>query len=146
MSRSSSEAEYRAIVAATCELQWLSFLLHGLGLQPASPPILFSDSKSAIAIAENPVFFERTKHIELDCHLVREKLQKGVIKLLQFPTGQQLAGVFTKPHPLVPFSLSLPSWASTMCMLQLAGAYQRRTKPLLKKMHNKAVECNLVYL
>ncbi|XP_019181694.1 PREDICTED: uncharacterized protein LOC109176759 [Ipomoea nil] len=81
VSKSSSEAEYRALVATTCEVQWLSYLLTELGIDHNGPTAIYCDSKSAIAIAENPVFHERTKHIELDCHLIREKLNKGVIKL-----------------------------------------------------------------
>ncbi|XP_019183820.1 PREDICTED: uncharacterized protein LOC109178735 [Ipomoea nil] len=69
ISKSSSEAEYRALAATSCEIQWLSFLLTELQIQHSKAVAIYCDSKSAIAIAENPVFHERTKHIELDCHL-----------------------------------------------------------------------------
>ncbi|XP_031096897.1 uncharacterized protein LOC116001147 [Ipomoea triloba] len=98
ISRSSSEVEYRALAATACELQWLIYVLQDLGIIVNSPAILYCDSKLAIAIAENPVFHERTKHIEIDCHLVREKLQQQVLKLLHVDTSNQLADVFTKPH------------------------------------------------
>ncbi|XP_031093250.1 uncharacterized protein LOC115997965 [Ipomoea triloba] len=98
VSKSSSEAEYRALAATTCEVQWLSYLLEDLAVNHASPATIYCDSKSAIAIAENPVFHERTKHIELDCHLVREKLSKGIIKLLHVGSANQLADTFTKAH------------------------------------------------
>ncbi|XP_019197731.1 PREDICTED: uncharacterized protein LOC109191559 [Ipomoea nil] len=98
VSRSSSEAEYRVIAATFCEIQWLCYLLKAMEVDMPTPAVLFTNSKSALAIAENPVFHERTKNIKLDCHLIREKLQNGIIKLLHVSSQNQLADVFTKPH------------------------------------------------
>jgi len=61
VSRSSSEAEYRALGAATCELQWLLYLLHDLHVTTVKLPVLYCDNQSALHIAANPVFHERTK-------------------------------------------------------------------------------------
>lgn len=96
VSRSSSEAEYRALAYATCELQWLLYLLQDLKITCSKTPVLFCDNQSALHIAANPVFHERTKHLEIDCHVVREKLQAGVLKLLPIPTALQVADMFTK--------------------------------------------------
>ncbi|XP_019457518.1 PREDICTED: uncharacterized protein LOC109357919 [Lupinus angustifolius] len=95
--RSSCEAEYRAMAITTCELTWLTYLLEDLQYSFSMPAIMFCDNQSAIYIANNPVFHERTKHIELDCHIVREKCTQGKIKLLPVPSHLQLADALTKP-------------------------------------------------
>jgi hypothetical protein len=107
VSRSSSEAEYRALGAATCELQWLLYLLQDLHVTLAKDPVLYCDNQSALHIAANPVFHERTKHLEIDCHLVREKLQAGIMKLLPVSSSDQLADFFTKPLLPQPFNTLL---------------------------------------
>jgi hypothetical protein len=96
VSRSSSEAEYRALSTATCELIWLLYLMKDLSITCSKPPVIYCDSQSAIHIASNPVFHECTKHLEIDCHLVREKLQAGLMKLLPVSSQHQLADFFTK--------------------------------------------------
>jgi hypothetical protein len=107
VSRSSSEAEYRALAAATCELQWLLYLFADLQLTCSQLPVLYCDNRSAIHIAANPVFHERTKHLEIDCHIVREKLHAGILKLLPVPSQHQLADFFTKALLPQPFTLLL---------------------------------------
>jgi len=95
VSRSSSEAEYRALASVTCEIQWLTYLLHDFDITH-KPALVFCDNKSALHIAANPVFHERTKHIEIDCHIVVDKLLSGLIKLLPIASQQQLVDVYTK--------------------------------------------------
>lgn len=103
VSRSSSEAEYRALAQASCEAQWLIYLLHDFGVKSSLPAILYCDNRSALHIAANPVFHERTKHIEIDCHLVRNKVQEGVLHLLPISTTLQVADILTKPLAPGPF-------------------------------------------
>ena len=81
------------------ELAWLSRLFHELGIENITPIPVKCDSQAAIYIAKNPVFHERTKHIELDCHFVREKLLAGVFSLHHVSTKAQLADILTKPLP-----------------------------------------------
>lgn len=97
ISRSSAEAEYRALASTTCEVQWLSYLLHDLQVPDVLPIHIYTDSRSALCLATNPVQHERTKHIELDIHFVRDKVHDKTIKLFQIHTTSQLADIFTKP-------------------------------------------------
>ncbi|PON99369.1 hypothetical protein TorRG33x02_049120 [Trema orientale] len=97
ISRSSAEAEYRALAATTSEILCLQNLLHDFQLVVSSPALLFCDNQAAIYIASNPTFHERTKHIELDCHFVRDKVSQGSVKLLPIRSQHQLADIFTKP-------------------------------------------------
>ena len=70
VARSSTEAEYRALVDTTSKLLWLRWLLKDLGMSTSSATPLYCDNQSAIHIAHNDVFHERTKHIEIDCHFI----------------------------------------------------------------------------
>jgi len=97
VSLSSAEAEYRSLRRLVAELAWLSRLFHELGVVDLTPIPVKCDNQAAIYIARNPVFHERTKHIELDCHFVREKLLAGLISLHHVRTQAQLADLLTKP-------------------------------------------------
>lgn len=70
VSRSSSEIEYRALAHATSEVIWLRNLLKCLQVESNSPTIVHCDNQAAIHLAANPVYHERTKHIEVDCHFI----------------------------------------------------------------------------
>ena len=96
ISLSSAEAEYRSIRKVVGELVWLHRLTKELTISDSSPIPVFCDNQSAIHIAHNPVFHERTKHIEVDCHFVRNKLQEGLISLHHISTTEQLADILTK--------------------------------------------------
>uniref|UniRef100_A0A2N9FUQ8 Reverse transcriptase Ty1/copia-type domain-containing protein n=1 Tax=Fagus sylvatica TaxID=28930 RepID=A0A2N9FUQ8_FAGSY len=96
VSRSSTEVEYRAMASVVCELMWLLPLLKDFQIDHSKEALLFYDNQAAIHIAANPVYHERTKHIELDCYLVREKIQDGLIRTLHFSSQNQLTDLMTK--------------------------------------------------
>ena len=96
VSLSSAKAEYRAMTGACCELNWLRYLLKYLGVLHPEPALLYYDNKAALHIAANPVFHERTRHIEMDCHYIRDKIQDGSIATRFVNSAHQLADVLTK--------------------------------------------------
>jgi len=85
-SHSSAESEYRAMQYAVREIVWLVHLLTDLQVPQHAPVAFFCDSTTAIHIANNSVFHERTKHVELDCHIVRDRIMSGPIKILHVTT------------------------------------------------------------
>ena len=96
VSQSSAESEYRAMAQSTCELMWLHQLLAEVGIKTSVPVKLLCDNQVALHIASNPIFQERTKHIEIDCHFVHEKIQLDLISTRYVKTGEQLGDIFTK--------------------------------------------------
>nr|MCH9869351.1 hypothetical protein [Serratia marcescens] len=107
VARSSAEAEYRAMAHLVSEVLWLRALLRDLGVHINSPTPLLCDNQAAIHIAENPVFHEKTKHIEVDCHFVQNELERKVISFSHVTSSSQLADVLTKALPPKTFHLML---------------------------------------
>jgi hypothetical protein len=94
VARSSTEAEYRAI--ATTDLFWLQMLFKDLGIPLFATPRLWCDNIGALALASNPVYHARTKHIEVDYHFIREKVLNGDISFKYISAHDQIADIFTK--------------------------------------------------
>ncbi|KAL2225710.1 UNVERIFIED_CONTAM: Retrovirus-related Pol polyprotein from transposon RE1, partial [Sesamum indicum] len=112
VSRSSAEAEYRSMAVTTCELQWISYLLKDFGISVSLPIPFHCDNQAAIHIMANPVFHERTKHLDIDCHIVRNCYKSGFLLPVFVRSRDQIADLFTKP-------LSGPSFAALLGKLGL---------------------------
>ncbi|GJW02678.1 retrovirus-related pol polyprotein from transposon TNT 1-94 [Tanacetum coccineum] len=81
------------------KLTWLQALLHELGIRSSSSPILWCDNLGATYLSTNPIFRERTKHMEIDNYFVREKVAQGDLRVQHISTHDQIADIFTKPLP-----------------------------------------------
>ena len=99
VSRSSTEAEYRALANTACEITWLSFVLRDLGVPQPKPAVLRCDNLSAVHLTANPVLHSRSKHFETDYHYVRERVAFGVLEVQHVLSALQLADIFTKSLP-----------------------------------------------
>jgi hypothetical protein len=98
VSRSSVEAELRAMAMLTTEVTWLRWLLADFGVSVTTPTPLLSDSTSAISIARDLINHELTKHIGVDAVYTRASVQDQVIALHYVPLELQLVDFFTKAH------------------------------------------------
>lgn len=90
VSKSSTEYKYRAMSSTCSEIVLASGLLAELGFPQLQPTALHADNTSAIHIATNPIYHERTMHIKVDCHSIREALNRSVISLPHITTKLRL--------------------------------------------------------
>lgn len=93
---SSAEAEFRGMAKGLCELLWLKRLLTEIGISHTSEIDLFCDNKATIAIAQNPIQHDRTKHVEVDKHFIKENLEAKVIRFPFVKSEDQLTDILTK--------------------------------------------------
>ncbi|GJR99551.1 ribonuclease H-like domain-containing protein, partial [Tanacetum coccineum] len=99
LSRSSAEAEYRGVANAVAETCWLRNLLRELHTPLTTATLMYCDNVSAVYLSSNPVQHQRTKHIEIDIHFVRDLVAAGHIRVLHVPSRYQFADIFTKGLP-----------------------------------------------
>ncbi|XP_031265002.1 uncharacterized protein LOC116123359 [Pistacia vera] len=97
VSKSSAEAEYRSMAQLSCELSWIIGLFGDLDVDSLTPTSMYYNNTAVIHILANPVFHERTKHIEIDCHIIRERILESIIKIHHISTIEQVADLMTKP-------------------------------------------------
>jgi hypothetical protein len=103
ISQSSTEAEYRVMTSITKEIVWLRWLLADMRVSFSHPTPMYCNNQSSIQIAHNSFFHERTKHIEINCHLTRHHLKYGTITLPFVSFSLQIADFFTKAHSISHF-------------------------------------------
>ncbi|KAM1797964.1 hypothetical protein ACFX12_032087 [Malus domestica] len=96
VSRSSTEAEYKALAHSAADLFWIRSLLKDIHQCILVPPVIHCDNLSALALRSNLIFHSKIKHLDTDYHFVREKVQRGDLLVQYIPTEEQVADVFTK--------------------------------------------------
>ncbi|PKU85270.1 uncharacterized protein LOC114579062 [Dendrobium catenatum] len=105
VAKSSTEAEYRSLSAAASDVLWLRRLVDELRLSQPIPTKIFCDNTSAIALANNPIFHARTKHIEIDFHFLRQHIDAGSICIEHISSVDQIADALTKPLATARFEM-----------------------------------------
>ena len=154
VSRLSAEAKYRAMATVACEVPWVLQLIKDFYIDHPKTAMLFCDNQTTLHIATNAVFHQRTKHIEVDCHLARYKILEGAIKTFNVASNSQVAEIFTKalgvpaftrlvgklslidifvPEPLKPLSSHLSLQVSKPKVQDLRGSVKRSNRDALKK-------------
>ena len=103
---STTEAEYIALAEAVKEAKWLRRIISELGLIQDTIPIC-CDSSSAIQLSRNSKYHERTKYVDVKLHFIREKIERGVVDVVEISTEDNPADALTKPIPTVKFRNSL---------------------------------------
>jgi hypothetical protein len=96
ISRSSAEAEYRVVANVVAEATWLRRLLTELHAPLPETTLVYCDHISSVYMSSNPIQHQRTKHVEINIHFVREHVALGNVRVLHVPTTSQYANVFTK--------------------------------------------------
>ena len=91
------------MASGLCELMWLRLLLTELQMYKGEHLQLYCDNQATINIVNNPAHHDRTKHIEIDRHFIREKLEEGTLQVNFVRSGDQLADVLTKGVSIVSF-------------------------------------------
>jgi hypothetical protein len=104
VSRSSAEAEYRAVANGVAEASWLRQLLAELRTPPSRSTLIYCDNVSAVYLSTNPIQHQRTKHVEIYLHFVRDRVSMGEVRVLHVPTTSQFADIFTKGLPSSTFT------------------------------------------
>lgn len=156
VSCSSTEAEYRALAHTVAELSWLQMLLQDFSIVLPSLPVVWCDNLGALALATNPVFHARSKHIAIDYHFIRERVAAKQLLLRHISSMDQVADVFTKPLSVSRFlylkdkllvrssPASLRGNVSDMRSIpQLDLTTQSVTKPSQQRLLAEASSCNV---
>ncbi|XP_022893597.1 uncharacterized protein LOC111408063 [Olea europaea var. sylvestris] len=116
VARSSTEAEFRTVAQGIYEGLWIKKLLEELNVKVELPIKLYCDNKAAINISLNPVQHDRAKHVEVDRHFIKEKVEDEIICMTYVPTKEQTADIFTKGLPKQVFD-------TFSCKLNLINIY-----------------------
>lgn len=100
---STTEAEFVADAACTCQLVWMKRILKRISYNGGASPTIFCDNSSTIKLEKNPVMHGKSKHIDVRFHFLRDLVNEGTVQLKFCGTQDQIADVFTKPLKLETF-------------------------------------------
>ena len=103
VAKSTREAKYVALIQATQEAIYLRKLLANLGCKADVPTVLKEDNQGAIELSRNPRFHNRTKHIDVAFHFIRERIASNEVKVVYCPSNDMLADIMTKGLARDPF-------------------------------------------
>nr|GFA03606.1 ribonuclease H-like domain-containing protein [Tanacetum cinerariifolium] len=123
ISRSSAEAEYRGVANVVAETSWIRNLLRELHSSLSTATLVYFNNVSAVYMSANPVQHQRTKHIEIDIHFVRDMVTAGHVRVLHVLSRFQYADIFTKGLPTALFEDFHSSLSVRPLFAQTAGAY-----------------------
>ncbi|GKA39256.1 ribonuclease H-like domain-containing protein [Tanacetum coccineum] len=123
LSRSSAKAEYRGVANVVAKTAWLRNLLRELHSPLSTTTLVYYDNVSAVYMSANPVQHQRTKHIEIDIHFVRDMVTAGQVRVLHVPSHFQYADIFTKGLPSALFEEFRSSLSVRPPPAPTAGAY-----------------------
>nr|GEU52524.1 copia protein [Tanacetum cinerariifolium] len=121
--RSSVEAEYRGVANVVAETAWLRNLLRELHSSLSAATLVYCDNVSVTYLSANPVQHQRTKHIEIDIHFVRDLVTAGQVRVLHVSSRYQYADIFTKGLPSALFEDFRSSLSVRLPLARTAGAY-----------------------
>ena len=104
MALSTTETEYIVASVASREVAWLRKLLAGLFDLELEPTLIYCDNQSCVKLLENPVFHDRSKHIEIKYYFLRDKVRRGEVILQYISTNEQTSDILTKPLSKIKFA------------------------------------------
>ena len=119
---STAEEEYVPTCSASCEVVWLWKLLSNIFDLRLDATCIHCDNQSCVKLSENPVFHDRSKHIEIKYHYIRDMVQRGAVKLLYVATKEQIADVLMKPLARLKFEY----FRERLGVLQIEASSQRQ--------------------
>nr|GEU78766.1 ribonuclease H-like domain-containing protein [Tanacetum cinerariifolium] len=144
LSRSSAEAEYRRVTNVVAETAWIRNLLRELHNPLFTATLVYCDNVSAVYTSSNLVQHQRTKHIEIDIHFVRDMVARGQVRVLHVPTRYQYVEIFTKGLPTALFEEFYTSLSVRSSPAQTAGHSILPTLHRPLHIHNVLVTANII--
>ena len=115
VSLSSTESEYIAAATAVQQIKWCRALLRDLGFPQKSPTIVLEDNQACIKMIENEALTQRSKHIDIKYHYIRDEQRKGEVKFEYVPSEDNLADLFTKPLSAIRFNTLRDRFMTAAC-------------------------------